>query len=74
MEKKEDLTKCGLTELIELEKIARIVCMKYESSSKSYDGTIINNGEYSLFNLYNTFRNDVINEMEKRIKDKMGKK
>ena len=61
------MEKYTLAELIQYEKATRIVCMKYESASKNYDGTIINNSEYVKFKKYNDFRLDIISEIEKRL-------
>lgn len=68
---KEKLSNYTLSTLLELEKAARIVCMKYESASKSYDGSIINNEQYSMFSKYNMFRNRVIEEMEKQLNEEI---
>jgi hypothetical protein len=70
--KKENISNYTLTVLLELEKAARIVCMKYESASKNYDGSIINNDQYSLFKKYNDFRSRVIDEMEKRLNEEIS--
>lgn len=70
--KKENISDYTLTVLLELEKAARIVCMKYESASKNYDGSIINNDQYSLFKKYNDFRSRVIDEMEKRLNEEIS--
>jgi uncharacterized protein YutE (UPF0331/DUF86 family) len=63
--KKDELKKYTLSELLEFEKAARVVCVRYENSTKNYDGSIINNSEYELFKKYNNFRNMVLNEIEK---------
>lgn len=63
--KKEESKKYTLSELLEFEKAARVVCVRYENSTKNYDGSIINNSEYELFKKYNNFRNMVLNEIEK---------
>lgn len=68
---KEKLSDYKLATLLELEKASRIVCMKYESASKSYDGSIINNEQYSLFSKYNMFRNRVIEEMERQLNEEI---
>lgn len=70
--KKENISNYTLTVLLELEKAARIICMKYESASKNYDGSIINNDQYSLFKKYNDFRSRVIEEMEKRLNEEIS--
>lgn len=70
--KKENISNYTLTALLELEKAARIVCMKYESASKNYDGSIINNDQYSLFKKYNDFRSRVIDEMEERLNEEIS--
>jgi len=70
--KKEMLEKYSIDELIVLEKAARIVCMKYESASKNYDGSIINNEQYALFKKYNDFRNGVIEKIEKILDNEIG--
>lgn len=61
------MEKYTLSELIQFEKASRIVCMKYESASKNYDGTIINNAEYVKFKKYNDFRLLIISEIEKML-------
>lgn len=60
-----------LSALLELEKASRIVCSKYENSTKNYDGTIINNEEYSLFRKYNDFHNKIISLIEEKINDEI---
>jgi len=62
---KENLRDYTLSSLLELEKALRIICVKYESVSKNYDGSIINNDQYALFKKYNDFRGKVVDEMEK---------
>lgn len=68
---KQKLSEYKLSTLLELEKTSRIVCMKYESASKNYDGSIINNDQYILFKKYNDFRSEVISEMEKRLNEEI---
>lgn len=68
---KQKLSGYNLSTLLELEKALRIVCMKYESASKNYDGSIINNDQYVLFKKYNDFRSGVISEMEKRLNEEI---
>ena len=68
---KQKLSGYNLSTLLELEKASRIVCMKYESASKNYDGSIINNDQYVLFKKYNDFRSEVISEMEKRLNEEI---
>lgn len=69
--KKENIKNYTLTVLLELEKASRIVCMKYESASKNYDGSIINNDQYALFKKYNDFRGRVIEELENRLNEEI---
>lgn len=57
----------GLTieELVFLEKIARIVCTKYENITKRYDGTInTSQPKYDSFKKYNDIHNLIIEKME----------
>ena len=68
---KQKLSGYNLSTLLELEKASRIVCVKYESASKNYDGSIINNEQYVLFKKYNDFRSEVISEMEKRLNEEI---
>jgi len=68
---KQKLSGYNLSTLLELEKASRIVCVKYESASKNYDGSIINNDQYALFKKYNDFRSEVISEMEKRLNEEI---
>lgn len=70
--KKVSISEYTMGDLLELEKSARIVCMKYESASKNYDGSIINNEQYSLFKKYNDFRSIVIDELEKRLSEEIN--
>lgn len=69
---KENIENYTLSILLELEKATRIVCMKYESATKNYDGSIVNNEEYSMFRKYNDFRNRIISEIEKRLDDEIN--
>ena len=69
--KKESIKDYTLTVLLELEKASRIVCMKYESASKNYDGSIINNDQYALFKKYNDVRGRVIEELENRLNEEI---
>lgn len=64
---KEKNKEYSLSSLLELEKASRIVCSKYENSTKNYDGTIINNEEYALFKKYNDFHNEIISLIEKKL-------
>ena len=55
-------------ELLELEKMCRLVCMKYEHTIKNYDGTISSDSEYTgRFKRYNGLHEKVLSEMEARI-------
>ena len=70
---KETFKSYSVNDLLTLEKATRTVCMKYESASKNYDGSIINNEQYSLFRKYNDFRGNVVNEIEKRLNEEIDK-
>ena len=64
------ISKINLTDLIGLEKIANILCRNYENSIKMYDGTINTNlKEYKIYTEYNNIRLQILNEMEKRLKN-----
>jgi hypothetical protein len=55
----------SIDELIALEKMARIACMKYENSTKRYDGVIDKNSvEYDKFVKYNSIHNIIIDKIE----------
>lgn len=56
-----------INDLLQLEKAAKIICLRYENTIKNYDGSIINNAEYAKFKKFNEFRNEIINELEKEI-------
>jgi len=73
--KKENTENYTLEELLKLEKASRLVCMKYENSTKNYDGSIANNDEYTLFKKYNDFHNEMLYEIEKILDNEInGKK
>lgn len=61
-----------LDELLSLEKASRLVCMKYESASKAYDGSIINNGEYASFQKNNNYHEMILSELEKYLDKELG--
>lgn len=63
-ENKNEFDDISLEDLLKLEKASAIICKRYESATKSYDGSIINNNEYSKFKKYNDFHNLIINKME----------
>lgn len=55
----------SIEELVHLEKIARIVCTKYENITKRYDGTInTSQPKYDAFKKYNDIHNTIIEKME----------
>lgn len=55
-------------DLIALEKMARIICTKYENTTKRYDGTVDNkSSSYNLFMKYNNIRNKIIEKMEQEL-------
>lgn len=55
----------SMEDLVLLEKMARLVCAKYENITKRYDGTIDTaQPKYSAFKKYNDIHNAVIDKME----------
>lgn len=56
-----------LEDLLQYERTSSIVCKKYENSCKSYDGSISNSEEYTMFLKYNNFHEEIISEMQKRL-------
>ena len=65
--KNRNFSEMTLKEILEYEKASSIVCMKYENSCKSYDGSISNGDEYTLFLKYNKIHEDLILELQKRL-------
>lgn len=68
------LKKFKLKELLELEKASSIVCMKYENSSRMYDGSISNEHLYEKFKKYNDFHSDVVLAIENIIDSEISNK
>jgi len=72
--KKEITENYTLEDLLKLEKASRLICMKYENSTKNYDGSIANNDEYTLFKKYNDFHNGILVKIEKLLDKEIAKK
>lgn len=68
---KEKISEIPIQRLLEYEKASSIVCRKYENSCKSYDGSISNSNEYSLFLKYNNIHEQIILELQKRLEDEI---
>jgi len=64
--KKKELPKTiDCLQLVLLEKMARIVCTKYENITKRYDGSIDSSQpKYQAFKKYNDLHNAIIEKME----------
>ena len=63
LEKKID--ELSFTDLVMLEKMARLVCAKYENITKRYDGSIdVSQPKYQAFKKYNDIHNAIIEKME----------
>lgn len=55
----------SMEDLVLLEKMARLVCTKYENITKRYDGSIdTTQPKYSAFKKYNDIHNGIIDKME----------
>lgn len=57
-----------VTELLDYERLARIVCSRIESEMKNYDGTIKPGSDYAAFHSYTATYRAIVNEMERRLK------
>ena len=65
MATKNETKEFSLEELIMLEKMSRIVCTKYENTTKRYDGTIDNTqNSYNTFVKFNNIHTKIIQQME----------
>ena len=63
-----ELGKINICDLVAYEKVTRLVCMKYENSIKNYDGTLNQDSlDFSKFEKFNRLRNNILEEMEKRL-------
>lgn len=61
-----DLT---ISELVDLEKAATIICKNYENGVKMYNGTINTlTSEYKNFDDFNNIRISILKEIENRLK------
>lgn len=61
-----DIDKDELAMLLDLEKAAKIVCVKYENEVRRYDGLFDSDRQYELkkFEYFNKLRNGIINDIE----------
>ena len=63
------MDKLNNRELLDLEKMCRLVCIKYEHTVKNYDGTISDDSEHTgRFKAYNSLHERILSEMEARLK------
>lgn len=66
---KERIQYLSVTELLDYERLARIVCSRIESEMKNYDGTIKPGSDYAAFHYYTATYRTIVNEMERRLKE-----
>lgn len=71
-ENKNENNNFSLEELLKYEKASAIICKRYESATRSYDGSIINSEEYSKFMKYNDFHNFIINKLEEIVEKEIN--
>lgn len=71
---KEDVKKAlTIGDLVQHEMAAKIVCKKYESFAKSYDGSLVNDEKaVQQFVHSESIYNKIVNEMEKRLEEVWG--
>lgn len=55
-------------ELLEYENMARIVCSRFESEMRNYDGTIKPGSDHSAFQSCITAHRMIVDEMERRLR------
>ena len=56
------------SEIVDLERMCRMVCVKYEQTIKNYDGTISTEGKNAdTFKKYNALHERILSEMESRL-------
>lgn len=69
---KKSLKSLNMADLVNYEKAARLLCIKYENSFKGYDGSIRENfskEDYNKFEKYNNFHMAILDEFEERINE-----
>jgi hypothetical protein len=65
-----DLTKLTIEELSSYEKVARVICAKYENATRNYAGSIIDNAvAFEEFEKYNKKYQKILAEIEKRLEE-----
>lgn len=73
-EKKNALTQYSMEELLRLEKASRLVSLRYENSSRNYDGSVRCDGNdvyVKKFQKYNSYHLNILDEMERRLDNEM---
>ena len=62
------MNKLTNAEIVDLEKMCRLVCVKYEHTIKKYDGTIADDTkDAETFKKYNSLHERILSEMEARL-------
>jgi hypothetical protein len=66
--KKNILSTLSVSELIDYEKIAMLICRRYENNIKMYDGSMRQSGrEYEKYKKINELHSKILNEFEQRL-------
>ena len=67
---KVDISKLTIEELVNYEKAAKQVCLRYENTIKNYDGSIRTTDEdYTKYEKYHKVYLRILSELESRISD-----
>lgn len=66
---RENIEYLSVAELLDYERMARIVCSRLESELKNYDGSIKTGSNYSTFHSYTTTYRIIVDEMERRVRE-----
>ena len=65
---KEKISALSIADLISYVKAAETICIKYENSIRTYDGSInTQTKEYSVYQKFNDIRFSLLSEIEKRL-------